>query len=181
MLSKLEAGHATLSKIPLVQYVLYPSLKRALSASAIASAHPQLHALVQALSVSTAVAAATATIASSASTSGTSSKANKATKKAAAASNAATSTASSTVFSNDDVVKPVLGHIDWASAGLMSSLNIVFEAAILAAFPQSVAMQLSDAVITRCANPAFGDFQCNNAMALSKGLKGLVAEGYAGT
>jgi len=35
------------------------------------------------------------------------------------------------------------------------------------------------AVITRCANVTFGDFQCNNAMALSKILK--VLPGYKGT
>jgi hypothetical protein len=110
------------------------------------------------------------------------------------------------LFSTADVVKPVLGEIDWASAGLvrrildsrivhvifylyifcfilifwqMSSLCILFDAAILAAFPCSKELQLHTAAITRCANPAFGDFQCNNAMALSKGLKSL--EGYSGT
>lgn len=41
-----------------------------------------------------------------------------------------------------------------------------------------VALELSAAVISRCANAAFGDFQCNNAMALSKALK--TVEGYAG-
>lgn len=126
------------------------------------------------------VAAASAVVAA-ASSGGSSSKVNKASKKAAAATNAsAAAAAAPSAFSNADVVKPVLGDIDWASAGLMSSLKIVFDAAILAAFPQAQQLQLTGAVITRCANPAFGDFQCNNAMALSKGLKGLVQEGYSG-
>jgi hypothetical protein len=67
----------------------------------------------------------------------------------------------------------------------MSSLKLVFDAAIRAAFPQCAAapagselQTLCAAVITRCGNPAFGDFQCNNAMALSKALKGL--QGYSG-
>jgi arginyl-tRNA synthetase len=66
----------------------------------------------------------------------------------------------------------------------MSSLRLVFEAAIKAAFPQCAGAgseelaKLATAVITRCGNPAFGDFQCNNAMALSKALKGLA--GYTG-
>jgi hypothetical protein len=68
----------------------------------------------------------------------------------------------------------------------MSSLRLVFEAAIKAAFPQCYGggaggeelAKLAAAVITRCGNPAFGDFQCNNAMALSKALKGLA--GYSG-
>ena len=68
----------------------------------------------------------------------------------------------------------------------MSSLRLVFEAAIRAAFPQcggagsqeEELAKLAAAVITRCGNPAFGDFQCNNAMALSKALKGLA--GYSG-
>lgn len=67
----------------------------------------------------------------------------------------------------------------------MSSLRLVFDAAIGAAFPQCLSApadsdlgKLRAAVITRCGNPAHGDFQCNNAMALSKALKGLA--GYAG-
>jgi hypothetical protein len=67
----------------------------------------------------------------------------------------------------------------------MSSLKLVCDAAIRAAFPQCAAASagseletLCAAVITRCGNPAFGDFQCNNAMALSKALKGL--QGYSG-
>jgi arginyl-tRNA synthetase len=42
-----------------------------------------------------------------------------------------------------------------------------------------VALGLDAAVITRCGNPAFGDFQCNNAMSLSKHLKTL--EGFTGS
>ncbi|CAM9141535.1 unnamed protein product [Ectocarpus fasciculatus] len=32
--------------------------------------------------------------------------------------------------------------------------------------------QSTDAIINRCTNPSFGDYQCNNAMALAKALKG---------
>ncbi len=68
----------------------------------------------------------------------------------------------------------------------MSSLKLVFDAAITAAFPQITQLSQQDAdmaklgaaVITRCGNPAFGDFQCNNAMSLSKALKSL--SDYAG-
>ena len=35
-----------------------------------------------------------------------------------------------------------------------------------------------DAVITRCGNAAHGDFQCNNALALTKAVKSV--SGYAG-
>mmetsp|Transcript_7554 Transcript_7554/g.12697 ORF Transcript_7554/g.12697 Transcript_7554/m.12697 type:complete len:793 (+) Transcript_7554:89-2467(+) len=66
--------------------------------------------------------------------------------------------------------------IDILTDGLVNSLRILFSAAILHALP--MATRLSDtasdhaeAVITRCGNAKFGDFQCNNAMKLSKLLK----------
>jgi hypothetical protein len=68
-----------------------------------------------------------------------------------------------------------LAPLDYASLGLMSSLRTLFTAALNHAFPQ-VALAPADlqaAVITRCSNPAFGDFQCNNAMGLGKWFKTL--------
>jgi len=47
----------------------------------------------------------------------------------------------------------------------------LFAAALHHAFPQvkeGGAPELQGAVITRCGNPSFGDFQCNNALALAK-------------
>lgn len=76
------------------------------------------------------------------------------------------------------IVKPVLTDIDWDSVGLVSSLKLLFDAAILASFPESKKLNLEESIITRCNNPQHGDFQCNNAMALSKAFKGL--EGYQG-
>lgn len=64
--------------------------------------------------------------------------------------------------------------IDWSATGLVSSLKIIFDAAVLAAFPELAAhphLNLHKAVITRCSNPKNGDFQCNNAMALAKAIK----------
>ncbi len=74
---------------------------------------------------------------------------------------------------NRSYVSPAVlpDNIDWDSAGLISSLKVVFTAAIAAAFPKSVEWNLDQAVITRCTNPQFGDFQCNNAMQLAKQLK----------
>ena len=49
----------------------------------------------------------------------------------------------------------------------------MFAAALHHAFPQvkeGGAPELQGAVITRCGNPTFGDFQCNNALALAKVL-----------
>ena len=95
----------------------------------------------------------------------------------------------------------------------MSSLNIIFTAAIHHAFPQIAALatigtsplppapsstttptnstttdspvpttplletyDFAIAVITRCGNPTFGDFQCNNAMAIAKFFKSYPGE-----
>ncbi len=69
-------------------------------------------------------------------------------------------------------------NVNWESMGLISGLKMIFNAAIAAAYPESLTLNLESAVVTRCANANFGDFQCNNALALSKALKGL--EGYTG-
>ena len=76
------------------------------------------------------------------------------------------------------ITKPVLPTIDWDSVGLVSSLKIIFDAAIGAAFPESKSLNMEESIITRCGNPQFGDFQCNNALGLSKAFKGLT--GYQG-
>lgn len=61
--------------------------------------------------------------------------------------------------------------IDWTATGLISSLKLVFDAAIVAAFPEAEALGLNKSVIARCANAKNGDFQCNNAMSLAKAIK----------
>eukprot|EP01036_Dinobryon_divergens_P028257 gene28257-37173_t len=87
---------------------------------------------------------------------------------------------SAPVADTSDVVKPTLPQIDWEATGLMSSLKILFDAAIAAAYPQVAGSDPSAvAVITRCANPTFGDFQCNNAMGLAKVLKSI--ENFSGS
>ncbi len=168
MLEKLESD-AKLTEMPLVLHVLFPNLRSALSA--VKTPLPYLRAAVKTMEASPLLAAASVVAGGEAK-----GKAAKKDKKAASAS-AAAPTGPAVVFTNDDVVRPVLGAIDWASAGLMSSLKIVFDAALIAAFPQ-VPEARAGSVISRCGNAAFGDFQCNNAMGLSKALKGL--EGYQG-
>ena len=67
--------------------------------------------------------------------------------------------------------------IDVASDGLMNSLRKLFSSALHHAFPPPSAVSSAEsetpwsADIARCGNPKFGDFQCNNAMKLSKFLK----------
>jgi arginyl-tRNA synthetase len=53
----------------------------------------------------------------------------------------------------------------------MGMLRAIFTNAIRAAFPASVALSLDVAVMARCGNAGHGDYQCNNAMALTKALK----------
>lgn len=70
---------------------------------------------------------------------------------------------------------------DWSATGLVSSLKIIFDAAIIAAFPEIAThpeLNLHKAIITRCSNPKNGDFQCNNTMALAKAIK-TGKEGFA--
>lgn len=65
---------------------------------------------------------------------------------------------------------------DWDSAGLFTSLSFVFQIAIkksLSSYSVPFEVQLA-----RCGNAAHGDFQCNNAMGLSKAFKLL--DGYTG-
>lgn len=64
-----------------------------------------------------------------------------------------------------------LDDFDYRSAGLQTSLRLVFSHAIVNAFPETVGLQMYDAQIVRCGNPNFGDFQCNNAMSIAKALK----------
>ena len=78
-----------------------------------------------------------------------------------------------------------LENFDYANAGLLNSLKLLFSHAILRAFPVVSFLEgefsgLQHAVITRCANANFGDFQCNSAMALAKALK-VSCPGYSGT
>lgn len=60
----------------------------------------------------------------------------------------------------------------------MGSLFLLFSSAIRSAFaaqlPQ-LSASAGDAIIARCGNPKFGDFQCNNAMSLAKELKSIAS------
>lgn len=89
------------------------------------------------------------------------------------------SSAFDTVYSNYPHLKPSVDYSDmnWSSIGLISSLKELFSVAVQAAVPQSTALNLNQAIITRCGNPLHGDFQCNNAMGLSKALKGTDYKG----
>ena len=53
----------------------------------------------------------------------------------------------------------------------MGCLKIIFTAAIQKAFPQVMYTDNGHGIITRCGNPAFGDFQCNNSLAIAKYFK----------
>lgn len=68
--------------------------------------------------------------------------------------------------------------VDWSTAGLVSSIRLIFSVAIKKAFPISVSLQQNAAIVTRCGNAAHGDFQCNNAMGLAKSFKSI--PGYQG-
>lgn len=70
--------------------------------------------------------------------------------------------------------------LDWPSIGLIHSLKLIFSSAIKAAFQadfHAVPAESLQAIITRCGNAQFGDFQCNNAMSISKALKKLSTVG----
>jgi arginyl-tRNA synthetase len=71
-------------------------------------------------------------------------------------------------------------EVDILSDGLVNSLRKLFSNALRHAIPLASSLSTpesdsSEAVITRCANAKFGDFQCNNAMKLSKLLKSCPA------
>jgi hypothetical protein len=77
------------------------------------------------------------------------------------------------------VINTPAQEIDIAAEGLVSALKKLFTAAINSAFPVASTSGLStDAIISRCVNAAFGDYQCNNAMSLCKALKSIA--GYTG-
>lgn len=75
------------------------------------------------------------------------------------------------VFKKTQANLESLESFDYRSAGLQTSLRLVFSHAIVKAFPETVGLQMYEAQIVRCGNPNFGDFQCNNAMTISKALK----------
>lgn len=60
----------------------------------------------------------------------------------------------------------------------LGSLRSIFTAAIQKAFPQIITEEFGVGIITRCGNPSFGDFQCNNSLSISKYFKTL--SGYSG-
>ena len=55
----------------------------------------------------------------------------------------------------------------------LRSLKTIFTAAIQKAFPQIVTEEFGTGIITRCGNPSFGDFQCNNSLSIAKYFKTL--------
>ena len=46
------------------------------------------------------------------------------------------------------------------------------------AFPQVITEEFGVGIITRCGNPTFGDFQCNNSLSIAKYFKTL--SGFTG-
>jgi protein involved in temperature-dependent protein secretion len=117
-LGKLESEQR-LHTSALALHALYPSLKRLATA-----AHPYLTAHVQAVDTGASLAAAQKALSDLAgAAAGAGKKANK--KAASAAAGAAVGAPVASAFSNDDVVKPVLGAVDWASAGLVRSPALV--------------------------------------------------------
>jgi Arginyl tRNA synthetase N terminal domain len=55
----------------------------------------------------------------------------------------------------------------------LRSLKTIFTAAIQKAFPQVMTEEFGTGIITRCGNPSFGDFQCNNSLSIAKYFKTL--------
>jgi arginyl-tRNA synthetase len=155
------------SEVPLGLLVIAPTVSIALRllGEATAAKYASLSASVAAIVASAFFAEALAT----ANTLSTSARPTEATPAAAASAVATTGSAPS---------GPVV-EIDVAASGLMSSLRKLFTDAVVAAFPQASALGLADAVVTKCTNEKFGDYQCNNAMALGKALKGMAD--YSGT
>ena len=64
-----------------------------------------------------------------------------------------------------------LDGFDYKSAGLQTSLKLILSHAIASAFPATIPLKCYDAIVMRCNNPNFGDFQCNNSMEIAKKLK----------
>ena len=53
----------------------------------------------------------------------------------------------------------------------LGCLKTIFTSAIQKAFPQVASQEFGVGIITRCGNPSFGDFQCNNSLAIAKYFK----------
>ena len=60
----------------------------------------------------------------------------------------------------------------------LGSLRTILTAAVQKAFPQVISEEFGVGIITRCGNPAFGDFQCNNSLSIAKYFKTL--SGFSG-
>lgn len=183
-LETLEASFAenqgqSLIELPLAHFTLYSTLSAALSQvdkeskeskEAQELKFPKVRAVVKKVKDGKLVKTAEQAQAASKNAGG---KKEKDKKKAAAAA----------PWIDTPVVPAVLlSDIDWQSLGLISSLQLIFTAALEAAFApekeQLVTPSLLTGIIIRCGNPTFGDFQCNNAMALGKQLKAIT--GYTG-
>ena len=110
VLNKLESEQQ-IGSLPLALNALFPTLKRSVSA-----AHPYLTTQVQAVEASATFTSAQKKITTAVppAATGASKKASKKDKTAAVSS------AGPSKFSNEDVVRPVLGAVDWTSAGLVS-------------------------------------------------------------
>lgn len=63
-----------------------------------------------------------------------------------------------------------------AGGSMRQQLAAAFQTAIDAAFP---AMAGEPAIVVACNQPKFGDYQCNNAMALHGKMKGKVSGGWS--
>ena len=56
--------------------------------------------------------------------------------------------------------------------GLLGALVYIFNSAIASAFPEAAALGIKDAMVQRASNSKFGEYQCNNAMAVFALVKG---------
>ena len=65
---------------------------------------------------------------------------------------------------------PEYDNLSWLHRGILVCVKEAFSYAIKTAFP-GLESSLTQAIITKCTNTTFGDYQCNNAMSLSKYFK----------
>jgi len=156
LLSQFESQSKAIAASPLAALILAPSLVKALAiASPSSTSYPTLRQIIQRVEKSPIWTAAVGALAN-----GTS-----------------TTTAAANITANLPSVIPTL-DVDWASIGMFSALRQVFAVAISTAFPQVVGLPEGVVVVSKCGNPAMGHYQCNNAMGISKLLKGVA--GYTG-
>jgi len=163
LLSQFESQSKAIAASPLAALILAPSLAKALAvASPPSTSYPTLRQIIQRVEKSPIWTAAVGALANGTSTTTTTTT---------------ITTTAVNITANLPSVIPTL-DVDWASIGMFSALRQVFAVAISTAFPQVVGLPEGVVVVSKCGNPAMGHYQCNNAMGISKLLKGVA--GYTG-